>query len=212
VAEDVAAPGWRSIDELADLVGAYAWMDQRIFSITGAFATAPSVDGDGAGDGTADGAGDGTAAARVAEARVWCAAVSRRHGARAAQWEARLPVRAGVDALALVRPPTASLDGALDALAGTPDLLAGLAAIVVVWLPALGQVYGAHLRAASPVREGSVLEVLAGAHRDLTAEVRAGRALLGGVSEALPGAGGDLCAELERAFAGWRIFPAVWPS
>jgi hypothetical protein len=205
VAEDARSPGWRSIDALADLIGAYAWMEQRIFSITGGFATAPWGDGD------ADGDADSDVDARLAEARLWCAALSRRHGARAVQWAARLPVRAGVDARALVRAPTSSLEGVLEALSRAPDLLTGLAAVLGVWLPSLDRVYESHLGDASPVSEAPVLEVLADAHQDLVGEISGGRALLDAVSGDGAG-GGDLGAELERAFAGWRVFPAVWAS
>ena len=48
---------------------------------------------------------------------VWCAGVSRRHGLLAARWAERLPVRAGVDAAALVTAPAGPLAEALDALA-----------------------------------------------------------------------------------------------
>ena len=43
------------------------------------------------------------------------------------------------------------------------------AALVQAVLPGLQAVYGAHRRTASPVSEGSVLEVLAAAQRDLAA-------------------------------------------
>ena len=86
------AAGWRGIDELAALVGHYGWLEARLFELTGRWATAPAGDG-AAPDGRAD------------ELRVWCAAASRRHGELAAHWAQRLPVRAGVDAGALVVAP-----------------------------------------------------------------------------------------------------------
>ena len=79
---------WRTIDELAALVGAYCWIEHRIFEVTGAWAT-----------------GSRPADDDVAELRVWAAATSRRHGTLAGRWAERLPVRAGVDAAALVEAP-----------------------------------------------------------------------------------------------------------
>ena len=106
--------------------------------------------------------------------------MSRRHGLLAARWAERLPVRAGVDRGALVTAPAGPLAGGLDALAAASDVRAGVAALVESLLPRLQGVYGVHRQTASPVSEASVLEVLAGAHRDLTAEISGGRALLEG--------------------------------
>ncbi len=191
-----AAPAWRGIDELAELVGAYCWVEHRIFELTGAWATA-TVDG-----------GD---TAVAAELRVWCAAASRRHGALATRWAERLPVRAGIDPAELVRAPAGPLPGALDTLAAGPDGLLRAGALVATVLPRVGGVYEAHLRTGSPVSEGSVLEVLVEARRELAGEIRGGRALLEGLAEA-SGQGRGLGAEIERAFDATRVFPAVRPS
>ena len=75
-------------------------------------------------------------------------------------------------------------------------------------LPRLRSVYGLHRRTASPVSEGSVLEVLGVARQDLTAEISSGRALLQGSPGGLTR---DAALEdrLERAFAETGVFPAV---
>jgi hypothetical protein len=187
-----ATPRWRDIGELAELVGAYCWLEHRIFELTGAWASAP---------GTAE---DPSAAG---ELRVWCAALSRRHGARAECWARRLPVRAGVDPLALVRAPAGPLAGALDALASEPDGLVRAGALVETVLPCLGRVYEAHQVTASAVSEGSVLEVLVRARRELAAEIQGGGALpgLAGASKR----GSQLRADIERAFDSTSVFPAV---
>jgi len=39
------ARGWRTIDELGALVGAYCWLEHRIFEVTGAWATGPIDEG-----------------------------------------------------------------------------------------------------------------------------------------------------------------------
>ena len=121
----------------------------------------------------------------AAELRVWCAAASRRHGALATRWAERLPVRAGIDPAELVRAPAGPLAGALDTLAAAPDGLLWAGALVATVLPRVGGVYEAHLRTGSPVSEGSVLEVLVEACRELAGEIRGGRALLEGLAEAI---------------------------
>ena len=128
------------IDELAELVGAYCWVEHRIFELTGCL-------GDRAGGRR------GTAAA--AELRVWCAAASRRHGALAGRWAERLPVRAGVDPAELVRAPAGPLAGALERPGGRARRRSGrVGALVETVLPWLGGVYGAHLRTALARQRG----------------------------------------------------------
>ena len=189
--------GWRGIDELAELVGAYCWVERRIFELAGGWAVGP---------GGTDEGDEG-----AAELRVFWAAASRRHGALAGRWAERLPVRAGVDAAGLVSAPDGPLAGALEALGSEPGGWARAEGLVGAVLPRLAAVYEAHLRTASPVSEGPVMEDLVAALRAAAAEIRGGRALL----EALPGrseAAGMLRAELQQAFERTNVFPAVRPS
>ena len=195
MADAATGADWRTIDQLAGLVGAYCWVEHRIFELTGAWATGPS--------------GAGTAG--EAELRVFWAAASRRHGALAGRWAERLPVRAGVDAAALVAAPAGPLRGAFGTLAAEPDPGARAHALVGAALPLLAAVYGAHLETASPVSEGPVMEVLVEARRESAAEVRGGTAVLGALVEVSEGAA-RLRAEIERAFEGTGVFPAVRPS
>ena len=74
--------------------------------------------------------------------------------------------------------------------------------------PRLRAIYALHRRTASPVSEGSVLEVLAAAQQDLTAEISTGRALLRGGPEGLT-RDAALGPQIERAFAETSVFPAV---
>jgi hypothetical protein len=188
----VTAPQWRGIDELAELVGGYCWVEHRIFEITGAWATGP---------------GDGLASA----VRVWCAGVSRLHGLLAGRWAERLPVRAGVERGTLVVAPAGPLAGAFDALAATPAAVTGVAAVVQTVFPRLHAVYLQHARTGSPVSEGPVLQVLAAARLELAAQSAGGGDLL---KEAGDGLTRDAVLEagLERAFAETGVFPAVPPS
>jgi hypothetical protein len=188
--------GWRTIEELAAVVGAYCWLEHRIFEVSGAWATAPGeVDED------------------VAELRVWSASTSRRHGALAMRWADRLPVRAGVESAALVKAPERprGLAGAFEELVATKELGVGVAALVETVLPWVGGVYGSHLAVATPVSEASVMEVLVEARRDGSAEIRGGRSLL----RRLPEEGNPprhLGEEFKRAFAPKGVSPAVRPG
>jgi len=197
VAEAAGVPErrWRGIDELARLVGAYGWVEHRIFQLTGVWASAPS---------------EGADAAPGPELRVWCAAVSRHHGEVAGRWAERLPVRAGIDPAALVVAPVGPLAGALDALEAEPDQRAAVAALVETVLPRLELTYVAHLASAVPVCEAPVMDTLAGAQRLLRGEIRGGRALVEG--SAAHRRGVELGEVFERAFEESRIFPAVCPS
>jgi len=188
--------GWRTIEELAALVGAYCWLEDRIFEVSVAWATAP-------GEGDED----------VAELRVWSASTSRRHGGLATRWADRLPVRAGAESAALVTAPQTpqGLPEAFEELAATKELGVGVAALVETVLPWVGGVYRTHLAVATPVSEASVMEVLVEARRDGSAEIRGGRSLL----RRLPEAGNPrrhLGEGFKRAFAPKGVSPAVRPG
>jgi hypothetical protein len=206
----VLAP-WRSIDDLAVLVGTYCWLEHRLFELTGRWATEPGdrdraeVAGDVAiGDGAI---GD---VAVGAECRVWCAASSRRHGALAGRWAERLPVRAGVDAAALVRAPGGPLAPALEKLAAE-EVNRGFGLLVETVLPWVGGVYATHLSRTSPVSEAPVIEVLLEARRAAVGELRGGRSLLRRLPAGSPPSR-HIRQPLERALAESGILPAVPPS
>ncbi len=191
-----AVATWRSIDELAELVGVYCWLEHRIFELTGAWASGPE--------------GGGPPLGPEAERRVWCAAASRRHGALAGRWADHLPVRAGVDPAALVTAPVGPLAAAIEELAAS-DPTDAFGVLVETFLPWVGGVYASHQGRASVVREAPVLEVLVEARRAAAAEARSGRSLLGRLAEGRkPSRHLEEC--LKRAFTGSRVFPAVRPS
>jgi hypothetical protein len=198
VGEGVAAASgpWRGIDDLAALVGAYCWLEHRLFELTGRWA-AETGDRDGS-------------EAVDAECRVWCAASSRRHGALAGRWAERLPVRAGVDASALVRAPEGPLGPALGELAAT-GAIGGIGLLIETVLPWVGGLYASHLSRASPVSEAPVIEVLVEARRAAAGEVQGGRPLLQRLpSGAQPSR--HVRKSFERALAHAGILPAVRPS
>jgi hypothetical protein len=189
----VVTGSWRGIDELAALVGAYSWVENRIFEVCGVWAASPGPAG---------------GAALDPALRVWCAGVSRRHGELAVRWAELLPLRAHADrGVLLVTPPAGPLAGALDALGAGPDAGVGVATLVGSVLPGVLGVYGAHLRTGSSVSEAPVLEVLVRAHRDLAGEIRRGDALLEESGEGLT-RDAALAVTFERALGDTTVFPA----
>jgi hypothetical protein len=205
VAEDSSA--WRDIGALAALVGHYAWLEEQIFTLTGAWASGTGVNSTGVR--STDESPEG--AALVAEAQVWSAAASRRHGLLATRWVERLPVRAGVDAAALVRAPSDDLAAAFAALGQVDDAPAGAAVLAGTVLPWLGGIYLAHLQVASAVTESSVAEVLLEARRIGVADTTGGQSIvrnLGDESE-LRTRTGDLVTQFAQIVDTLCVFPAV---
>ncbi|HEX3333409.1 MAG TPA: hypothetical protein VHS57_03660 [Acidimicrobiales bacterium] len=201
-AGDVApslAAHWRTIDELAALVGAYCWLERRLFELAGGWAASR-------GDGGLEAPVDAGAAA----CRVWCAAASRRHGLLAGRWAERLPVRAGVDAAAFVTPPGGPLAAALEGWTGAAPR-AGLGLLVETLLPWVAGLYASHLARATPASEAPVVEVLVEARRAAAGEIRGGQSLL----QRQPGGETPSRHErepVERALARSDVFPAVRAS
>ena len=179
---------WRTIDELARLVGCYCWTEHRLFEVGGVWAGVSCGDSSGA------------------EVQVWCAALSRRHGELARSWAARLPVRAGIDASAFVSPPSNRLAAAFDALAAL-DPGAGVGVLAGPVLEGLDGLYARHLASVSPVREGPVAEVLVAARGVLAGERSSREGLLRGM-QALP----ELQETFQRTFEEIGVLPAVRPS
>jgi hypothetical protein len=164
---------FRSIGELAELCGHYCWVERRVFELTGSRASGPETGDRGADRPVADGPGAGDA-----EVRVVLSEMSARHGLFAAQWHDRLPVRAGVDAEALIVPPPGPVEEALDLIASAPGLALVLGGLATQFLPRLREAYGRHLAQASPVSEAPVRAVLEWAVLSLGDEIRLARTLV----------------------------------
>jgi hypothetical protein len=177
---------WRTIGQLADRVGAYGWTEQRLFALMGQWAV---------------GVGE-------AEAAVYLATASRRHGVLAEAWRDRLPRRAGVDRAALIVEPPGPLGAVLDRLDREPEGLARLAGLTAVVLPRVLATYEEHRTTGSAVCEGSVLAVLDEARREGSVEVEAGVSLMQRL-----GCSGDVSSEIERMFGGVAgVLPGDWAS
>jgi hypothetical protein len=150
---------FRTIGELAELVGGFCWVEGRLFELSGEWASQPEPGAD-------------------PEINVYFAALSRHHGDLAARWSDRLPVRAGVNPAALVVTPDGPEDANLSLLAQATDPLARLAGLVEVVLPDLLGAYAALLAHASPVSEAPVMALLGPARLTGSGEVDRGRALI----------------------------------
>jgi hypothetical protein len=157
---------FRSIGELAELCGRYCWIERRMFELTGSRASRPASAASAASE-----AGD-------AEIRVVLSAMSAGHAFLAAQWRDRLPVRAGVDAEALIVPPPGRLPEALSLIEAEPRLALVLGGVATQVLPRLEDGYRQHLALASPVSEAPVRAVLEWAARSTAGEIRTARVLL----------------------------------
>jgi len=157
------AATFRSIDELAELCGHYCWVERRVFELAGSRASRLETGDPETGD---------------AELRVVLSEMSARHGLFAAQWHDRLPVRAGVDARALIVPPPGPVGETLDLIASAPRLALVLGGLATQFLPRLRDAYGRHLAQASPVSEAPVRAVLEWAALSLGHETRLAGPLL----------------------------------
>jgi hypothetical protein len=195
-----ATSGFRTIGELAARCGHYCWLENRLFELAGK----ASVGRVEAGDGPSD-----------AEVRVFLSEMAPRHASLAAQWRDRLPVRAGVEAGALVVPPDGELGPALDLLASEPDPVLVLRGLMEQILPRLLTSYADDRAHASAVSEAPVRAVLAWAGFYLAQEREEGAALL---LRAAPGRGtaekgGEFGAAIQQAFGHeLGILPAAWAS
>lgn len=148
-------PDVLSLEQTAARLGAYAWLQERLFEVVGGWAaTVPE-----------------------AEVRVVLGVHADHHAWHARMWRERIPRVHIFDADALVAPAPGAdaVVGALRAAEGTVERLAGAYRAVV---PALVAAFGEHRRSASPLADGPVVRALELAGRDLVADWTEGDALL----------------------------------
>jgi hypothetical protein len=192
---------FRTIGELAERCGHYCWVEEALFALLG--------------DRACRGEAAGSGRAVVPEVRVVLSEMAVRRALLASQWRDRLPVRAGVDADALVVPPPGSLAVGIDLLVAEPDPHLILAGVVGQLLPRVLGAYRAHRTEASPVSEAPVRAVLEGAIRTTASDRAEGRLLLERVAEGGEGARelAEFTRRLERALEGEKgVFPAARAS
>jgi hypothetical protein len=209
-----AGVGFRTIAELAVRCGHYCWLENRLFALTGQWASGPA-------------AGAGAARAADAEVRVLCSQMSAWHGFLAGQWHERLPVRAGVEVQALILPPPGGVTAALDLLGTMPGLPVRLGGLIEPILTALLAAYDDEAVRASPISEGPVIGLLELARCRGSGEIEVGREVVARAAavEAQGGAGAgpagdagtltvtELRERLQRLLGADRgIFPAARAS
>jgi hypothetical protein len=140
------AAGALPLDDQAKVVGAYLWIERRLFEILGSWVISEPVP----------------------EARLMFDVYSQQHGWHAELWAERLPVLDRLDPASVTHPPSAEVDrllvlltggapGQEAAAGGTLLRLVGLARVV---LPRLIAGYGLHLRRSAPVADGPVVRSL----------------------------------------------------
>jgi hypothetical protein len=136
----------------ASVVGAYQWIERRLFEVLGGWVTTEAV----------------------AEARLLYDVYSQQHAWHAELWADRLPVLDGLDPATFTVAPSVEVDrllvllsggapGEAPAAGGTLLRLVGLARVV---LPRLIAGYGIHLRHAAPVADAPVVRSLRLVMRD----------------------------------------------
>ena len=150
-APPLAGPGALTLHEQCRVVGAYQWIERRLFEVLGGWVVSEPI----------------------AEARLVFDLYSQQHAWHADLWADRLPVLDGLDPATLTVPPGVELDRLLvqlagglpgeEAAGGTLLRLVGLARVV---LPRLIAGYGLHLHRAAPVADGPVVRSLRLVMRD----------------------------------------------
>jgi hypothetical protein len=134
------------LESQAGVIGAYQWIERRLFEVLGAWVMSEPV----------------------AEARLMFDIYSQQHAWHAELWAERLPVLDALDPATFMVPPSSEVDrllvllaggepGQTPAAGGTLPRLVGLARVV---LPRLIAGYGLHLRRIAPVAEGPVARSL----------------------------------------------------
>lgn len=130
--------GVPGIEESARLLGAYAWIEGRLFEVLGALA----------------------ADEPLAPAAVLFDAASQHHAWHSALFSERLPLLPGVEPSALSRSPGRAVSDALDRLAACTDSAGRLAVLARVLLPRLVTGYRRHLARARMWSDAPVIRAL----------------------------------------------------
>ena len=156
MAADAGAPAALPIEVAGRVLGAYAWVEHRLFEVAGGFAaTEPEP-----------------------EAAIFFDVQSRRHAWHAELFAGLLPVLPGVDHGTLVSPPGLELETAMASLAELPGAAARLAVLSRLLLPRIVAGYRRHLELAAPVADGPATRALGLVVADEREAVRLGEDVL----------------------------------
>lgn len=187
------APVALPIEDMAHMVGAYVWVERRLFEVLGGFVATEPV----------------PAAALFFDARA------QHHDWHATLLAEQLPLLPGIGHDTLAVPPNAGVAAALDGLAGTTDAMARLAGLGRAVLPRLLHGYRAHLAGTAPVADAPLARVLGLVVHDEADAVRGAEALLERLGAADPAglaAATDGLAGLEERLAGIGPGIVAWPG
>ena len=182
------------LSQAAELIGAYCFVERRLFELTGAWSV--EVAGPGVG--------------------LHLDQVSQQHAWHAELWAERLPVLAGIEPASLIRPLGPALGPVLDALAACESDVERLAGLYRCVLPRLVTSYGRHLRRAVAATDAPVMRALRLVRTDELAAWQVGEAQLEGLVETAERAElaaatvGRLEAELAADGGGVGLVP--WPG
>jgi hypothetical protein len=165
------APG---IEATARLLGAYTWIEGRLFEVLGALAAKGGDD---------------------AEVPAFLDAQSQQHAWHASLFADRIPTLPGLDRSALTASPSPAVGAMLDALAGATSDADSLALSARVLLPRLVTGYRRHLHRTRAASDGAVARALRLVVRDEIDALLDAEALL----EAHLAEGGVLDARLLRS-------------
>jgi hypothetical protein len=182
------APG---IYATARLLGAYAWLEGRLFEVLGELAAR---------------GGD------LAEAAVWLDGQSQQHAWHASLFSEKVPTLPDLDPPSLMSAPSAAAEALLDALAGVISGCDALALSTRLVLPRLVTGYRRHLRRTRAASDGAVARALRLVVRDEVDALVEAEAML----EELLAEGRLFDAELLRSVE-TRLAPAgpglvPWPA
>ena len=151
-ADGSSPAGALPLEAQARVIGAYQWIERRLFEVLGGWVMSEPVD----------------------EAQLVFDIYSRQHAWHAELWAERLPVLDTMDPATLTLPPSVEVDRLFGMLAGAAPgqavagggTLVRLVSLARVVLPRLIAGYDLHLRRAAPVADGPVVRSLRLVMRD----------------------------------------------
>lgn len=165
------------IDRLARTAGNFAWLEDRIADVTGAWvATVDDVD-----------------------ARLVLGARSHTHAWHADLWRERMPDLRGVDSATLVAPASSNLASFLDTLASTTSTLERMVSVHRVLLPRLVTAYALLLRSTNELIDAPTVRTLRLVLEDTREEVREGEMVIRSLTGDAEGLEKKLAASADAA-------------
>lgn len=151
-----------SITDIARIAGRFAWLEDRIADVTGAWVA--SID--------------------HSDARLVFGSRSHTHAWHAELWKARIPELRATDALAHVAPASPALSDFIDRLAAADSTVERMVGTYRVLLPRLVTAYALLLRETNEVIDAPTVRTLRLVLEDTREEVREGEVVLRSLADA----------------------------